>query len=1348
MVQQTSAEAATPPPPEQAYVFPSSFAQRRLWFLQQLEPDQTSYLVPIAWHLSGLLDVAAANFAINRIVQRHDTMRTSFAVEGNEPLQVVSPYHPFTVAVEDLSGASDPSAAAREAALAEANTPIQLNVSGLFRCRILRLAPTEHVLLFTTHHIIFDGWSKGVWIREFSTYYSEYVSGKPSRVDELPIQYGDFASWQHEHLSGKVLDDQLAFWKNALDGAPTLLELPTDRPRPTLQSHDGAIIPFSIDKELSADLRRFCRETNSTLFMVLITALQVLLSRYSGQQDVLVGTPIANRERLELEPLIGFFSNTLVMRGSIREGMNFLDLLVEAKRFTLDAYAHQDMPFEKLVEHLQPERSLRYTPLFQVMFALQNTPRESPALPGLTISGVNAGRLKSKFDLHVFVVDDPAGLRGLFEYSTALFDQSTIERFADHYRRLLAGIIASPGTDVALLPLMAEPERKMLLVDFNSTTADRVDTPLHQIVAAQVKRTPDAIAVRFENKQLSYRELDGRANQLAHYLVAHGVRPGALVGVCAERSLEMVIALLGVQKAGAAYVPIDPEYPPARLESVIEDADPPVLLTQEHLLPILPAALPPVLCLDRDWKSIAEFFVTAPDVSVTAKDVAYAIYTSGSTGKPKGVPNVHEGIVNRLCWMQHQYGLTPADRVLQKTPYSFDVSVWEFFWPLMQGACIVMARPQGHKDPDYLVRTIRVEKITTMHFVPSMLRVFLESPGVEACTSLKRVMCSGEALTGDVVERFFERLPNVELHNLYGPTEAAVDVTYFECKPELKLANVPIGRPVWNTQIHILSASGQLQPIGVPGELNIAGVQLARGYLNRPELTAERFVPNPFSNDPEARMYRTGDLCRWLADGTIEYYGRLDHQVKIRGFRIELGEIEATLRQHTAISDCVVMAREDNPGDKRLVAYIVSESEVDSAELRTLLKKTLPDYMVPSAFVTLQKMPLTSSGKVDRKGLPAPAVFGAPEAEGHAPRTRMEALLSEIWKDILKIPAANIEDDFFQLGGHSLLAAAMITKLSESLGYRVPLATLFEAPTLGALAAAAERQGLEEQRISTIVPVRKTGTKPALFCVSRPNVNALGFIFLSRAVSKNLPVYGLQSHMENDGRLAPFTLKEYEEKATEYIIAMREVQPEGPYFLTGFCEGAHIAFEMARQLEAMHLEVGILSILDVWPVENTVDRKKYALRSYGRIFQQFMKSTNRERIGMVLRKLHRLPAVQPQRPVVEGRILEVVAEHDHHARKLLDQRVANRYWPGKDFKPTMYNGNAVIFRVAKQPFYHIKDEALGWRERIRGKLEVVHVPGTHNLILREPGVTVVARELEALIDNYLARKAAKSESEQ
>jgi amino acid adenylation domain-containing protein len=906
---------------------PLSSAQRRLWFLNQLDPDSPYYNIPMALRLSGPLDPEAMKLALNEIIQRHEVLRTTYVTQGDSPVQVIHAEMPIDMPVVDLSAipVDNHDAEVRRFAIESGRHLFDLKSGPLVRASLLRLAESEHVLLLNFHHIANDGWSIWQFANEFAPLYEAFREGRPSPLAELPVQYADFAVWQHEWLQGASMAKQLAYWTKQLAGAPDTLELPTDFRRPAVLSLRGTTEKAVFPREFVERLNKLSQEHGATLFMTLLAAYQFLLFRYTREEDIVVGSPIANRNRAETEDLIGFFVNTLIMRTDLSGDPTFLELLDRVRATALGAYSNQDLPFEKLVEALHPERELGRIPLFQVWFVLQNAPRMSLQLPGLELRGMDIHNGTAKFDLGLFTIEKPDGLYCSVEYSTDLFEARTIRSLLEHYRVLLEAIVENPDRHLSDLPLLTEAERRQVVVDWNDTAHEYPrERSLHQFIEEQVERTPDAPALAFESQQLTYRDLNARANQLAYRLREMGVGPEKMVAVCAYRSMEMVIALLATVKAGGAYVPIDPDYPKARLSVMLEDAEPPVLLTQEHLLALLPEHTIPTIALDRDWDTLAELSTANLPVITTGKDQAYMIYTSGSTGKPKGVPNVHEGIVNRLLWMQSAYGLNSTDRVMQKTPYSFDVSVWEFFWPLMTGACLVVAKPDGHKDPNYLIELIRQQGITTMHFVPSMLRIFLEAEGVESCTSLRRIICSGEALPFELQQRFFERL-KAELHNLYGPTEAAVDVSFWQCLPNPASTVVKIGKPVWNTQLYVLDSHLQPVPIGVPGELHIGGVQLARGYLKRPELTAEKFIPDPFSSEAGARLYKTGDLARFMPEGNIEYLGRIDHQVKLRGFRIELGEIETTLDGHPGVMQSVVMAREDIPGDKRLVAYVVPD---------------------------------------------------------------------------------------------------------------------------------------------------------------------------------------------------------------------------------------------------------------------------------------------------------------------------------------------------------------------------------------------------------------------------------------
>ncbi len=1173
-------------------VIPLSFAQQRLWFIDQLEPNNPAYHLPIAVRLSGPLDLASLRHSLGAIVARHEILRTTFAVTDGQPEQVIGPvgavhdgravYEP-PLPIVDLGGlpAAEREGQALWLTREESRRPFDLARGPLLRATLLRLAARDHILLLTMHHIIADGWSLGVLIRELTTVYAAFCHGRPSPLPELPVQYADYALWQRERLQEAVVEEQLAYWRAQLADLP-VLELPTDRPRPPAPTYAGARHDFALPKPLCHELAALSRREGATLFMTMLAAFQVLLARYSGQEDLAVGTPIAGRTQAETEPLIGCFINTLVLRAGVRDTVSFTELLGQVRAVCLDAYAHQELPFEQIVEALQPDRDLSRHPLFQVMFMLEHAPEPAGELPGLALRLLDVEHRTTHFDLSLSLSEAGGGIVGTLEYSTDLFDAATIGRMIGHFETLLAAIAVDHALPVSALPLLTEAERQQLQSWNATTVAYPPDLLLHQLVAAQVARTPDAIALAFEDQQLTYAALDARANQLARHLQSLGVGPDALVAVALERSLNLVVALLGVLKAGGAYLPLDPSYPKERLAFMLSDSQAAVLLTTQeqrtknkeqkaenqyphdhlgaterkgvlHTPPAddgsahnttPPTHTPPandgsahsttpqptVVDLLADWEHIARQPTTPPSSTATAAHLAYAIYTSGSTGQPKGALNAHQAIVNRLLWMQETYGLTASDHVLQKTPFSFDVSVWEFFWPLLAGARLVLARPEGHRDPTYLAELIEQTQITTLHFVPSMLRAFLEGAELGGCTSLRYVICSGEALSAELEARFFAKL-GAELHNLYGPTEAAVDVSAWACHPEADATSVPIGRPIANTQLHILDRQMRVVPIGVTGELYIGGVQLARGYHHRPELTAERFVPCPLSvvssqlqwtTDPSTslrasngqrttdnRLYRTGDLCRYRSDGAIEYLGRIDHQVKLRGFRIELGEIEAVLRGHAAVREAAVVAHEDVLGEKRLVAYLVTDQEQRTknkeqtseeshsqfsilnsqfSELRDYLNTRLPDYMIPAAFVTLEALPLTPSGKLDRRALPKPGHEPAEGAgAGEAPRTPAEEVLAGIWSEVLHLGQVGARDNFFTLGGHSLLATQVLSRIRATFGVELALRDLFELPVLADLATRIEgaRREAHGLRVPPPQPVGRDRPLPLSFAQQR-----------------------------------------------------------------------------------------------------------------------------------------------------------------------------------------------------------------------------------------------------------------------
>jgi amino acid adenylation domain-containing protein len=1082
-----------------------SFAQQRLWFLDQWEPDSSTYNLSTAVRLTGPLNFAALERSLNEILRRHEALRTTFATVDGQPVQVVASPKAFALPMMSLQHLpeTEREAEAQRLVSDERSKPFNLIKGPLFRPTLLQLGEAEYILLLTMHHIVSDGWSMGILFRELTVLYEAFSAGRPSPLPELSIQYADFAKWHREWLQGEVLERQLLYWKRQLEGIPAVINLPTDRPRPAVQGYRGKTQYLELTKELTEGLEALSRKEGVTLFMTLLAAFQALLYRYTEQEDVVVGSPIANRHQREIEGLIGFFVNTLVLRTDFSGNPSFRELLGRVRKTALDAYEHQDLPFEKLLEELQPERSLSYSPLFQVMFVLQNAPSTGLELEGLSVSPVRVGTETAKFDLNLSIHETPEGLSGALQYNTDLFHASTIERMRGHFKTLLTGIAANPEQRISELPLLTEAEKHQLIIEWNDTKTDYPrDKCIHELFETQVEKTPDAIALVFpstgsgrgEDQQITYRALNNRANQFAYYLQKLGVGPEVLVGICVERSVEMIVGLLGILKVGGAYVPLDPSYPTERLAFMLEDTKAAVLVTQRQFVSQLPkliedgrpttanndqlgsAVMGPrcrMVCLDTEWEQVAKESSENPISVTTAENLAYVIYTSGSMGKPKGVMISHRAIGNHMLWMQEAFPLSESDRVLQKTPFSFDASIWEFYAPLLTGARLVVAPPRAHQDSACLVKVLAEQQVTVLQLVPSMLDVLVEEAGLESCQSLRRVFCGGEVLPSRLTERFFDR-SNAQLYNLYGPTEATIDVTCGICGRNGG-ESVSIGRPIANMQVYILDSHLQPVPIGVVGELYIGGDGLARGYLNRSELTAEKFIPNPFSDEFNSRLYRTGDLARYLPDGNIEFLGRIDNQVKIRGFRIELGEVETVLSQHPVVRQSVVIVREDSPGDRRLVAYVVSSPDqvCTASELRSFLKEKLPEYMVPSAFVVLDAFPLTPNGKLDRKALPAPDQNRpALDETFTAPRTPVEELLTQIWSDVLKVDKVSIHDNFFDLGGHSLLATQLVSRVRDAFQMDIPLRTLFEKPTVEELAIAImhhSRKQISENELSGIL---------------------------------------------------------------------------------------------------------------------------------------------------------------------------------------------------------------------------------------------------------------------------------------
>jgi amino acid adenylation domain-containing protein len=1032
---------------------PLSFAQQRLWFLRQLEPDSSAYNQSTPVRLCGPLDIPALTKALDAIVERHETLRTNFEMsDDGVPTQTINTPRSVNVPLVNLIGFPGTS---RESELQReieglTRRPFDLSRDLMLRACLLKLSTAEHVLILVTHHIASDGWSSGILWQELAALYGAYSRGEANPLPELPIQYADYAEWQRQWLQGEVLQRQLSYWKEQLSSVP-VLDLPTDRFRPAVQTYRGARQSFVFLKTLCDQLRGLSRKEGVTLFMTLLAAFQTLLHRYSGQDDIAVGSPIAGRTRAETEGLIGFFVNTLVLRADLSGNPSFREVLHRVRQMALGAYEYQDIPFEKLVEELHPDRDLSRSPLFQVLFAFQNVPRQTRELAGLTVTPLENQNETAKFDLSLYTWEEREGLGARLEYNTDLFDAATAGRMLGHFETLLEGIVSNPDQRISDLPILTQAERHQLLVEWNDTAREYPkDKCIHELFEAQAERSPHAVAVVFENQQLSYGELNIKANQLASYLRELGVGPQTLVGLCVERSLEMVIGVLAILKAGGAYVPLDPAYPKERLAFMLQDAQVQIVLTQQQLLLELPTNHGvQLLCLDTDCVQVAEQADTNLGNTASSEDLAYVIYTSGSTGKPKGVQISHGAVVNFLSSMQREPGLAANDTLLAVTTLSFDIAGLELYLPLAVGARVVIVSREVAVDGVVLAENIAKSGATMMQATPTTWRMLLET-GWRGSDHLK-ILCGGEALSSELASQLLTRCSS--LWNMCGPTET----TIWSSIHEVQSVNgpVPIGRPIGNTQLYILDRNQQLLPIGVPGELYIGGDGLAQGYLNRPELTDERFVPDPFRPEAGNRLYKTGDLARWLSDGNIEILGRLDHQVKIRGFRIELGEIESVVRQHSAVRDTVVVMHENAPGDKQLVGYVVGEWESTPAadELRNFLKRKLPDYMIPAAFVVVDALPLTPNGKLDRSALPRPDQVGSGLETYKPPRTPAEETVAKIWADVLKVERVGIHDNFFDLGGHSLLATKVISRVRATFHIDLPLRSFFQAPTVAELVA-------------------------------------------------------------------------------------------------------------------------------------------------------------------------------------------------------------------------------------------------------------------------------------------------------
>jgi aspartate racemase len=1308
---------------------PLSFTQQRLWFLDQLEPGSSAYTIAAWRRFSGSLDLTALTNAFTELVRRHESLRTTFVNVNGEPAQRIADPYPVTLDIINLENIPqvDRPEVARQTMQEQAQRGFDLARGPLFRSVLIRLSPDEHDLFIMVHHIVADGWSVNIIARELMALYEAGQTGQPLLLPEPPLQYADFALWQRQQLTGEAFETQRRYWREQLSGGVTPLELLTDHVRSHQLLVAGASHEFVLVHPLAERLGELSRGEGATLFMTLLAAFNALLARYTGQEDIVVGSPIANRNHVELESVVGFFANTLVLRTNLEGDPTFRELLARVCETCLGAYAHPDMPFEKLVEELQPERTLGQNPLFQVSFAWQE------AATGADLAFVSVA---SPFDLTLFVRDGTDGtLRATVQYRSDLFEPETITRFVNHYCTLLEGVAADPDCRLSELPLLDEAETQRLLIEYNATsTVYPCERSVHGLFEDQVDATPNAVALVSGDALLTYRELDRRANRLAHYLCTLGVGPEGLVGVWMERSVDMIVALLGILKAGGAYVPFDLQAPPERLAFMESDAKVALLLTHEHMLDSVQKHELRTICLDGDSGNIQAQPDTRLGVAVCAENLAYVMYTSGSTGEPKGVAITHRGVV-RLVKNTDYAHFGPDEVFLQVAALAFDASTFEIWGALLNGSRLAIA-PPGVLSLEELGSVIVRYGVTTLWLTAGLFHQVVDLR-VEILRPVRQLLAGGDVLSPVHVQRVLAALPRCRLINGYGPTEGAT----FTCCHTITPATagrrtIPIGRPIANTRVYVLDRFLRPAPIGVPGELWIAGDGVARGYINRPELTAKCFVTHRFSEMLQERLYRSGDLVRWLNNGELEFLGRLDEQVKVRGFRVEVGEIEATLGRHPNVQESIVVAHPTEDGDKRLVAYVVAKSSLGAHDFREFLGSKLPDYMIPAAFVALDLLPLTVNGKIDRQALPEPEPDTRTVDSSDQPRDELERQLVKIWQNILSVSSVGINDSFFDLGGHSLLAVRLFAQLEERLQVILPLVTLFRTPTIASLAGLI-REGVQPTSGRSLVPIQSTGSRPPVF--GMPGVQGTVFIYnaLAQLIGPNQPFYGLQSR-GLDGVEKPFT--RIEDIAAAFLHEIRLVQSEGPYYLIGMCMGGVIAYEMAQQLHAVGQQVGLLVLLETWVPETTAARQ---LRLEGRslsamrfvvdrlrlYWETFTQLSGRERRQYLLGRLQLLKEILVQRDLFRGARgefhLGIVTQANHLAFQ--------------QYKPQVYSGPVALFCAEGRQVAPAYDYRLAWRELITGKFEVYSVPGDNSgQMLMMPQVRLLAAQLKTCLNSAQA----------
>ncbi len=1318
---------------------PLSFAQQRLWFLDQLQPNSSVYNVPMALRITGFLNIEALKNSLETIVERHEILRTTYA-SVESPVQVVQDRFCVSLPIFDLSGEEE---IARREILRrrlreEAAKAFNLKSDLMLRVALFRLTLKEHVLFLNVHHIAFDEWSQKIFFRELLHCYRAFCEKADPGLRPLPIQYADFASWQRDPLHHHAWIDQLKYWKEHLGTNVQLTDLPSDRSEPQERSLLGATSSRVFSRGLVHSVRSLCRKECVTPYMLLFSAFNVLLHRYTGQDEITVGTPVSGRNRVETEDLIGFFVNTLPIRTDFTGDLTFRELLLRERNTCLNAFSRQDVPFEKIVETLQPERTSARNPFFNVMFSLQNAPHNKWELPGLVFEQIEIENGTSKFDLTLAMQDGGESLGAVAEFSTDLFSPGTIERLLGHLEVVLESAVSNPEQKISKLPLLTPAEHVQILVDWNQTsTVYPREATVHKLFEKAVCKNPDAIAVRYGSDQLTYAQLNDRANRVANFLRKLGAGPDVPIGVSMERSTQMIVGWLGILKAGAAYVPLDPEYPQERLAFMIEDTKMPVILTQKALLHQFSKETR-TICIDSDWRSISQEPNTSPLVDVGAENLAYIIYTSGSTGRPKGAAVPHRGIV-RLVFNTNYIQFDSDDRLAQISNSSFDAATFEVWGSLLHGGQLVGVEKDIFLSPKAFAQFIHEEKITGMFLTVALFnQIVAEVP--DAFRGIKNVLFGGDAADAKAVRTVLEKGAPQHLINGYGPTESTTFSSCYEVRsvhPEAK--SISIGRPNSNTMYYVLDKNLQPVPVGVWGELHIGGDGLARGYFNRPELTASKFIKNPFSPDPGGRLYKTGDRVRWLPEGIIDFSGRIDCQVKIRGFRIEPEEIESILKQQSLVRDAVVLVREDSPGDKRLVAYVATPQAgaTTPEQLRKILAEKVPAYMVPSTVVVMEAFPLTPNGKIDRRSLPKPENKST-TVEVEPPRSFLENQLKRIWADVLERKSVGVDENFFELGGHSLLAVKLFAQVEKQLGHRVPLQILFQAPTIEQLAKIMREKGWSPAG-SSLVEIKNGGEKPPIFWLHTLGGGGGGGLFtyqqLANLLGPDQPSFGFVAPTEPHANI--------ETMASHYIKELKGIQPKGPYYLGGYCFGGVIAYEMARQLAGNGEKLALIALIESMPpqLETASPWSAISLHHMLKTLPAWIAHTasNRtelvERLSAKAKKLKRKLWGNNQANVKTASVpdLNTFIDMSNYPKEF--RRYAEIHWDAfSKYVPQPFAGKVTLFRT-RQPRLLTLDPEVSWRKLARGGVDVRILPGKHETILHAPFVHRLAEEVRSCLQS-------------